>query len=186
MNAVRGLLLISGVIALVGCATIPSGPRVMVLPGPGKSFQAFQSDDGACREWAKQQVGTSANETINQNIASGAAIGTVVGAGVGAAIGSLSGEAGAGAAIGAGSGLLGGAAMSTGPAYAAGWEVQKRYDNAYQQCMYAKGNQIPGIVRTPARAALPPPPPPPPAYPPEPPLAPPQGVYSLPPPPGVD
>ena len=24
------------------------------------------------------------------------------------------------------------------------WEVQRRYDNAYVQCMYAKGNQVPG------------------------------------------
>ncbi|HKW93428.1 MAG TPA: glycine zipper family protein [Methylomirabilota bacterium] len=45
------------------------------------------------------------------------------------------------------------------------WEVQRRYDNAYVQCMYAKGNQVPG--RAPAQAAPPappagPPPPPPP------------------------
>ncbi|MGB8426673.1 MAG: hypothetical protein WCD88_12875, partial [Desulfobacterales bacterium] len=91
------------------------------------------------------------------------------------AIGAASGNAAAGAAIGAGSGLIGGAAVAYEPAYAAGWDVQQRYDNAYQQCMYAKGNQIPGALTASRQtiAAPPPPPPPgyytPPAYPPPPP-----------------
>jgi hypothetical protein len=25
------------------------------------------------------------------------------------------------------------------------WEVQRRYDNAYVQCMYAKGHQVPSL-----------------------------------------
>lgn len=25
------------------------------------------------------------------------------------------------------------------------WEVQRRYDNAYMQCMYAKGHQVPSL-----------------------------------------
>ena len=44
------------------------------------------------------------------------------------------------------------------------WEVQRRYDNAYIQCMYAKGHQVPGRdlpTRTPAPPAGSPPPPPP-------------------------
>jgi hypothetical protein len=167
MNRNRGLVLffMAAGLLLTGCATIPTGPSVMVLPGQGKSFEAFQSDDGACRQWARQQTGASASETVNQNLASGGAIGTVMGAGLGAAIGSTSGQAGAGAAIGAVSGLLFGTAMATDPAYAAGSAVQRRYDNAYQQCMYAKGNQIPGFRRPPGRAF--PLPPPPPAYPPQ-------------------
>jgi hypothetical protein len=47
-------------------------------------------------------------------------------------------------------------------------EVQRRYDNAYVQCMYAKGNQIPAVASPVARRALsvaPPPPPPLPALP---------------------
>lgn len=42
------------------------------------------------------------------------------------------------------------------------WEVQRRYDNAYIQCMYAKGHQVPGRdlpTRTPAPPAGSPPPP---------------------------
>jgi len=44
------------------------------------------------------------------------------------------------------------------------FEVQRRYDNAYVQCMYAKGHQVPGRdlpARTPAPPAGSPPPPPP-------------------------
>src|SRR4030095_8698692 len=39
------------------CATVPSGPGVMALPGSGKSFEQFQIDDTACRQWASQQTG---------------------------------------------------------------------------------------------------------------------------------
>ncbi len=53
----RGLVLLVGVVALSGCATVPTGPSVMVLPPPGKSFEAFQADDSACRQWAAQQSG---------------------------------------------------------------------------------------------------------------------------------
>ena len=131
---------------LSACATMPTGPSVMVLPSTGKSFEVFQSEDLACRNWAALQTGATPAGVVNQNLTGGAAIGALMGAGLGAAIGAASGNAGAGAAIGAGSGLIGGAAMASSPAYAAGWDVQQRYDNAYQQCMYPKGNQIPGIL----------------------------------------
>ncbi len=38
--------------------------------------------------------------------------------------------------------------------------LQRRYDNAYMQCMYAKGNNIPGVSRS-YTGTVPPPPPPP-------------------------
>jgi len=154
MNWRQGSLLFLAVVLLSACATIPKGPSIMVLPGPGKSFDVFQSDDAACRQWARQQIGTPPNDTVNQNLAKGAAIGTLMGAGLGAAIGAASGEPGIGAAIGAAAGLLGGTAVAAEPAYAAGYEAQMRYDNAYQQCMYSKGNQIPGLMPPSRRAAL--------------------------------
>ena len=146
-----------------GCATIPPGPSVLVMPGGGKSFEAFQADDATCRSWSQNQAGWQANETVNQNLAGGTAAGGLLGAAAGALIGAASGSTGPGAAIGAGAGLLAGAAMAQNRAYGAGWEVQRRYDNAYQQCMYAKGNQIPAVEReSPQRSryVLPPPPPP--------------------------
>jgi hypothetical protein len=157
-----GLSVLSA-LALSSCATLPTGPSVMVLPTAGKPFEQFQTEDATCRQWAGQQIGLLPQETVNRNTAAGAAIGTVIGAGLGAAIGAASGNPGIGAAIGAGSGLLGGTAVGANAGQAYGWDAQRRYDIAYQQCMYAKGNQIPGVVRQAQRAyRMPPPPPPPP------------------------
>ena len=39
--------------------------------------------------------------------------------------------------------MLTGALVGSSSAYASGSQVQQRYDNAYLQCMYAKGNRIP-------------------------------------------
>jgi hypothetical protein len=51
--------------------------------------------------------------------------------------------------VGAGAGLFGGTAVGSGNAQTAQYSVQKRYDASYVQCMYSKGNQVPG--RAPAR-----------------------------------
>jgi len=169
------VLLISAAVVLSACATIPTGPSVMVWPAPGKPLEVFQSDDAVCRQWAGQRVGAEPSESANKTLASGAAVGTVLGAGLGAAIGAASGQFGAGLGIGAASGALVGTAAGIGASSGAGWEVQRRYDNAYMQCMYTKGNQVPGAVRA-YRRYVPPPPPrseftPPPSspYPPPPP-----------------
>jgi hypothetical protein len=151
-------------VLLAGCATVPAGPSVMVWPAPEKPFEIFQADDDACRAWASRQSGIAPAEAVNQNLAGGAAVGALMGAGLGAAIGAASGHAGTGAAIGAAGGLIGGTAAASGPAYAAGWEVQQRYDMAYQQCMAAKGHQVPGYYQASRRAYRVPPPPPPPGY----------------------
>ena len=160
MKLKGSFLLLLALVALSGCATIPTGPSVMVWPAPGKPFEVFQYDDMLCRQWASQQVGGQPSESANKTLVSGAAIGTMLGAGLGAAIGAASGQLGAGLAIGAASGAIGGTAMASGPSYGAQWEVQRRYDNAYIQCMYAKGNQVPGVARS-WRGGVPPPPPPP-------------------------
>ncbi len=165
MRKIRCSIAAGALLILGACASLPTGPSVMVLPSAGKSFEVFQSEDLACRNWAALQTGEAPAAMVNQNLGGAAAVGTLVGAGLGAAIGAASGNAAAGAAIGAGSGLLGGAALAYEPAYAAGWDVQRRYDTAYQQCMYAKGNQIPGAFNAARqRISAPPPPPPPPGY----------------------
>jgi hypothetical protein len=156
----RNIFLFLALLVLTGCATLPKGPSVMVLPGPGKSFEQFQADDAICRQWAAQQIGLNPQETVNQNIATGAVTGTAIGAGLGAAIGAASGHPGAGAAIGAGSGLLVGTAAGADAGQVYGWDAQHRYDIAYQQCMYAKGNQIPGMATRTHRVQKVPPPPP--------------------------
>jgi hypothetical protein len=154
------IALMLSLLVMVGCATLPKGPSVMVLPPPEKPFEVFQAEDIICRQWAAQQIGQSPQETINRNITSGAVVGTIIGAGLGAAIGSTSGDMGAGAAIGAASGLFLGTATAADSARVYGYEAQRMYDIAYMQCMYAKGNQIPGVVtRTRSIQRIPPPPP---------------------------
>lgn len=152
-----------GALLLSGCATMPSGPSVMVLPAPGKPFEVFMAEDANCRRWAEQRLGMSAQDNYDQNVASGAVVGTVLGAGVGAMLGAAGGNAGAGAAIGAGSGLLLGSASGADSGQVYGYQAQRSYDNSYLQCMYASGNQIPGTVRKEyrkRRVSTPPPPPP--------------------------
>ncbi|HBG06949.1 MAG: hypothetical protein A2075_19640 [Geobacteraceae bacterium GWC2_58_44] len=146
-------------LALGGCATLPTGPSVRVLPTPGKSFEAFMSEDAVCRQWASQLLGQDPQETADRNTATGAVVGTALGAGVGAALGAASGHAGTGAAIGGGTGLLFGTASGASSGQLYGMEAQRRYDNTYVQCMYSKGNQVPGTMRRVRTRNVAPPPP---------------------------
>jgi Glycine-zipper domain len=176
------VLLFAGALFLAGCVQIPTGPSVMVLPGNGKDFEQFKIDDLLCRQWALQQTGTTTSEASTNAAVSGAAVGTVLGAATGAAVGAASGHPATGAAVGSGIGLLGGTAAGSSRGAAAGWSAQQRYDIAYMQCMYSKGNQIPmaaGFQRLSpsARQGLGAPPPPPVNVPP-----PPAGIPPPPPP----
>jgi len=161
MNYPKSFFVFLVLLVLSGCATVPTGPSVMVLPAPGKPFEQFQADDATCKWWAAQQVGLTPQETVNQNTATGAVLGTVMGAGLGAAIGAASGNPGMGAAIGAGSGLFVGTISGANAGQGYQWEAQRRYDIAYQQCMYAKGNPVAGVAqRSETTYGAPPPPPP--------------------------
>jgi hypothetical protein len=134
-------------VLVAGCATAPSGPSVLVLPGTGKPFDQFQADDGACRAWAFQQVHGATPE--------GAAAGSTTAT---AALGTLAGAV-VDAAIGAGGGLVAGSAAGIDAGQRSGSQVQQRYDAAYVQCMYGRGNRVPvsGSLAA-APAPLPPPP----------------------------
>ncbi|MDA8434050.1 MAG: glycine zipper family protein [Nitrospiraceae bacterium] len=169
MHRLAILSLFAVFVMLSACATMPTGPSVMVLPGEGKSFDQFRMDDALCRQYAYNQTGGMAGQQAAENSAvKSAAVGTALGAVAGAIIGSTSGHAGTGAAIGAGSGLLLGSAAGSSYAEGSYYAVQRRYDYAYMQCMYAKGNQIPGYRRSnpstgyqpSGRSSYPPPPPP--------------------------
>ena len=151
---------------LSACVSLPNGPSVTVMPTPGKPFEVFHEEDLTCRAFAKESVGTSPEEAQ----ASSAAKTAVLGAAIGAAAGALTGGSrsiGPGAAIGG----VGGALLGSGSGNQSAYEVQRRYNIAYEQCMYSKGNQIPGyaIQRSPQNNLPPPnnnfmPPPPPPNY----------------------
>ena len=45
---IRCALALTGCFLLSACATVPTGPSVMVLPGSGRSFPQFQTDDANC------------------------------------------------------------------------------------------------------------------------------------------
>jgi len=141
---------------LSACATVPAGPSVTALPGTGNRFDAFQGDDLACRQWAAQQAGTTPERAGGLTTAEDAGIGTLIGAGLGAALGAIGHNPGLGAAVGAGGGLLAGTAVGAGAGQRAAHDVQHRYDVAYEQCMYAKGNQVPGVAPAPT-VPIPPP-----------------------------
>jgi uncharacterized protein YcfJ len=158
-------MLLMLLMVLSGCATLPTGPSVNVLPTQGKPFATFQTEDATCRQWAQQQMGMPTQQTYDKNVATGAVAGTAIGAGLGAALGSASGHAGAGALVGAGLGLFAGTATGANAGQATSMETQRRYDNSYVQCMYSYGNQVPGyqsrVVQTPPEPVVMAPPPPP-------------------------
>jgi hypothetical protein len=87
----KGIPVLAAALALSACASVPSGPSVMVLPGAGKPLDQFQLDDAACRQWATQQMGPRSDSS---------------------------------------------------------WMMQRRYDIAYQQCMYSRGHDLPGVSRS--------------------------------------
>jgi hypothetical protein len=118
------------------------------MPGVGKSFEQFQADKNACQAYADGEV-AGARKQANQQAVGTALLGSALGAGLGAAAGDAGVGAAAGAAVGTG--------IAAGNAQNAALTIQQQYDNAFSQCMYAKGEQVPGF----APPAPPPPPPPP-------------------------
>jgi hypothetical protein len=146
---------------LSACVNLPNGPTVMSLPGTGKTSEQFRDDDYYCRNFANSSIGgTEPGEVAKSSTAKGAAIGAAAGAGLGAAFGG-----GGGAAIGAGFGLITGLAVGAGAGENSAYALQRRYDQAYVQCMYAKGHRVPvsghlTSTRPPPPSYIPPPPPP--------------------------
>lgn len=139
MKPLLASTVLSGMLLVAGCVSVPAGPSVLALPGTGKTFDQFRADDAECRNYAQVQTGgTTANQSANAAALKSAAVGTAVGAVAGAAIG---GHEGAG--VGAGSGLLIGSMAGADAAESSARGTQRHYDNAYVQCMYAKGEKVP-------------------------------------------
>ncbi|MDR3412814.1 MAG: glycine zipper family protein [Formivibrio sp.] len=127
------------ILLLAGCVSAPIGPTALAMPGKNKTFEQFRSDDAECRQYAGSQTGgKDANQASIDSGVTSAAVGTALGALAGAAFGGHNG-----AAVGAGGGLLVGSLAGTGAAQTSARRTQQAYDNAYIQCMYAKGEQVP-------------------------------------------
>jgi len=148
-SAIFGLSIVA---LLSGCVSLPAGPTVAVMPAPNKPFEVFQQDQGVCKEYAYQEVASGADR-VNDRAVGTAFLTTILGAALGAAVGG-----GSGAAIGAASGAVVGTATGAVDADYGRNGLQWHYDTAYSQCMYAKGNQVPGYYYAPN---APPPTPPP-------------------------
>ena len=146
---------------MFGCAEMPTGPTVAVMPGPNKPFDVFMEDDGLCRHWAAHSIGQPGNDAAARQMLGSTVAGAVIGTLAGAALGGDSG-AGAGAAMGT---VVGASAGANQSAWVAA-NAQRAYDIAYQQCMYSRGNVVSANSyygrAAPAGVPVPPPPPPPP------------------------
>lgn len=169
MKILRAAFAASALLLLGACASVPSGPSLMALPGSGKDFNDFRRDELQCRRYASQSVGELSDDPALRS----AVVGTAVGAVAGAAI---AGHQGAG--VGAGAGLLFGSVAGAEASRSSVYVSQHQYDQTYIQCMYAKGHRVPVSAefarRLSAPGASPPatgnyPPPPPGAPPPSPP-----------------
>ncbi len=137
-------IIFSIAVFLAGCASAPIGPRVAVMPAPGKPYEVFVAEDQLCRHYAAQSIGAEPGDYAAKSFVGSAVVGTAIGAAAGAMSG---GHEGSGAATGLVIGSMAGAGQG---AYA-GQDAQMRYDLTYEQCMYAKGNQVPGMrLQTPA------------------------------------
>jgi len=142
MNSKALAISIAGALSLAGCVVLPTAPMVTALPGSTKGFDQFRVDDDYCRNYAYSGV-VGPSQAASNTAAANAVGSAALGAAAGAIIGSASGAAGAGAAIGAGTGLLFGSAAGANALGYSSYDLQRQYDFAYVQCMYAHGNRVP-------------------------------------------
>ncbi|MGH7121162.1 MAG: peptidoglycan-binding domain-containing protein [Acetobacteraceae bacterium] len=147
MRRLGGWPWLAAPLLLAACAQTPMGPTLNVMPGPGKSLSDFQTDQLVCKNFAEQAISGQAQNANLRGVGT-AAVGTVLGAGLGAAIGG-----GQGAAIGAASGALGGTGLGALSSSNRQEPIQEQYNNAFAQCMYTKGNQVPGFMPVAAEPA---------------------------------
>lgn len=143
MKRIASLVVLSLTLAslLSACVSAPTGPTVAVMPREGKPFDLFQQEDLYCRNFAANSVKDTSDAALKEG-ATSAAIGAALGAVAGAVI---QGGNHANVGTGAGVGLLGGAAMGAMNSSGKQNQAQVQYNIAYQQCMYAKGNQVPSV-----------------------------------------
>ncbi len=140
---------LSATLFATGCAMQPMGPTARVMPAPGKPFEVFAQDQAMCKQFADSETEGGAM-AANVRQFGAAAVSTALGAGLGAAL-----RGGRGAEVGAALGGIGGAAIAGRGSARDQASLQGRYDLAYAQCMFARGNQVAGMARS---AAVGPPP----------------------------
>ncbi len=121
---------------LSGCTTPPMGPTAVVMPAPGKPFEVFAQDQGMCKQFADSEVDGGATVSNLKQFGT-VAINAAIGAGVGDAM-----RGRTGAEFGGALGAIGGMGAAANGAAHDQYSLQGRYNLAYTQCMYARGNQL--------------------------------------------
>jgi hypothetical protein len=130
---------------LSGCAETPMGPLVQVMPAPGKTLPAFEVDLNECKAFAQRMTHGQAS-SANHRAIGGALLTTAVGAGGGALVGWTGGDTLGGAASFGAPAASNGLGGAMGASSSAQPGIQVQYDNAFAQCMYARGNQVQGYA----------------------------------------
>ena|SRR5579863_4246574 len=128
----------AAVTLLGGCATDPIEPSVTVASADKKSPEAFQEDQAVCEAYANQQISDYADNpplTLAYIM-----VGGTLFPGLGWAWAGERGVVGGGVL-----GIGGGAWLGESEEEKARANAQKRYDLAYQQCMYVEGNKVAGF-----------------------------------------
>jgi uncharacterized protein YcfJ len=113
----------------VGCAS-RGGYRPVVDTHDSPVAQNLTRDEAECRELAEQ-----ASRGTEKEAAKGALTGGAIGAATGAVIGAAAGSPGTGAAIGAAAGGAGGGLLK-------GLGAEKRFKEAFKQCMRNRGHKV--------------------------------------------
>jgi len=149
MKYLKSMALATTAMILAGCASTPMGPTVRAMPPQGKPFEQFQMEQASCKQYANDQVQGQAEHANTTGLIEGIA-GTALGAGLGAAVGG-----GHGAAIGAAAGAVAGTAVGASTSGHEQKTIQQQYNDAYLQCMSAKGNETPRpVVYAPATTVI--------------------------------
>src|ERR1700722_3855689 len=136
MKSFKCAALYGTTLLLAACASTPMGPTVRAMPQPGKPFEVFQQEQASCKQYADSQVQGQADRANSTGVLEGVG-GTILGAGLGAALGG-----GHGAAVGAAGGAVAGTAVGASTSSHDQRSIQQQYNDAYVQCMSAKGNQV--------------------------------------------
>jgi hypothetical protein len=128
-------------VLLSGCATSPMGPTALVMPASGKPFDVFVQEQAMCKQFAGGEVEGGATMSNLKQLGT-MVVSTALGGGLGAAV-----RGRRGAEIGGAVGAIGGSAMAGHGSARDQNSLQGRYDMAYTQCMYSRGNQIASAAR---------------------------------------
>jgi hypothetical protein len=122
-------------LAVFGCAEVPVGPSVAVMPASNKTFELFVQDDQLCRGWAAHSIGIPGHNAAVERVLATTITGAILGAIVGGSRNFDSGAA-TGAVLGSAVGAQQSAVIAA--------NAQRRYDIAYQQCMFSRGHFVAG------------------------------------------